>query len=34
VNIRGYEKIGGYPHNGYPTNINTDTKRIFIQRVG
>jgi len=41
VNTRGYpwipadmKKIDGYPHNGYPTNMNTSTERIFIQRVG
>ena len=28
------KKIGGYPHNGYPTNMGTDTGQIFIQRVG
>jgi len=28
------KKIGGYPHNGYLTNMSTDTRRIFIQRVG
>jgi len=27
------KKIGGYPHNGYPTNIGTGTGRIFIQWV-
>jgi len=27
------KKIGGYPHNGYPTDIDTDTGRIFIQQV-
>jgi len=36
--IRGYpricKKIGEYPHNGYPTNMGTGTRRIFIQRVG
>ena len=25
------KKIDGYSHNGYPTDINTDTKHIFIQ---
>jgi len=28
------KKIGGYPHNGYPTDMGTGTGRIFIQRVG
>jgi len=27
------KKIDGYPHNGYLTDINTGTGRIFIQRV-
>jgi len=37
VNTRGYpwipadmKKIGGYPHNKYPTDIDMGTKRIFI----
>ena len=41
ANTRGYpwipvnmKKIGGYPHNGYPTNIGMGTGQIFIQRVG
>jgi len=41
INIRGYlwipadmKKIGGYLHNGYPTDMGTDTGRIFIKRVG
>ena len=41
VSTRGYplipanmKKIGRYPHNGYPTNMNTNTERIFIQQVG
>jgi len=25
------EKIDGYPHNGYPTDMGTDTGRIFIR---
>ena len=28
------KKIDGYLHNGYPTNMDTGTWRIFIQRVG
>jgi len=28
------KKIGGYPHNGYPTDMYTDTGQIFIQQVG
>jgi len=28
------KKIGGYPHNGYPTDMSTCTGQIFIQRVG
>jgi len=28
------KKIGGYPHNGYPTDMDTSTGQIFIQRVG
>jgi len=28
------KKIGGYPHNGYPTDMDTDTRQIFIQYVG
>jgi len=28
------KKIGGYPHNGYPTNIGTITGHIFIPRIG
>jgi len=36
---RGYppadmKKIGGYLHNGYPTDMGTGTRQIFIQRVG
>jgi len=38
VNIRGYpwipadmKKIDGYPQNGYPTDMGTDTRQIFIQ---
>jgi len=27
-------KIGGYPHNGYPTDMGTGTGQIFIQQVG
>jgi len=41
VNTRGYswipanmKKIDGYPHNGYPTDRDTGTGQIFIQRVG
>jgi len=41
VNTRGYpwipadmKKIDGYLHNGYPKNMDTGTRRIFIQRVG
>jgi len=41
ANTRGYlwipadmKKIGGYPHNGYPTDMGTGTRQIFIQRVG
>jgi len=41
VNTRGYpwipvdmKKIDGYPHNGYPADMDTGTGRIFIQRVG
>jgi len=41
VNTRGYpcipaymKKVDRYPHNGYPTNMGTDTGQIFIQRVG
>jgi len=37
VNTRGYpwipadmKKIGGYPHNGYPTDMGTGTGHIFI----
>jgi len=40
ANTRGYQwipadmkKIGEYPHNGYPTNMDTGTKHIFIQRI-
>jgi len=28
------KKIGGYPQNGYPTDMDTGTGQIFIQRVG
>jgi len=28
------KKIDGYPHNGYPTDMGTGTRRIFIQWVG
>ena len=28
------KKIHGYPHNGYPTDMDMGTGRIFIQRVG
>jgi len=28
------KKIDGYPHNGYPTDMDTGTGQIFIQRVG
>jgi len=28
------KKIDGYPHNGYTTDMDTGTGRIFIQRVG
>ena len=34
MDIREYEKISGYPHNGYPTDMSMSTGRIFIQRVG
>jgi len=41
INTREYpwipadmKKIGRYPHNGYPTDMDTSTGRIFIQRVG
>jgi len=41
VNIREYswipadmKKLDGYPHNGYPTDMGTGTRQIFIQRVG
>ena len=41
VNICGYpwiaadiKKIGGYPHNGYPTDMDMGTGQIFIQQVG
>jgi len=41
VNIRGYpwipadmKKIDRYPHNGYLTNIDIHTGRIFILRIG
>jgi len=40
VNTRGYpwlsvdvKTLYGYPHNGYPTDMNTGTRLIFIQRV-
>jgi len=28
------KKLDGYPHNGYLTDMDTSTERIFIQRVG
>jgi len=28
------KKIGGYPHSGYPTDMGTGTRQIFIQRIG
>jgi len=28
------KKIDEYPHNGYLMDMDTGTKRIFIQRVG
>jgi len=28
------KKIDGYPHNGYPTDMDMGTGRIFIQRAG
>jgi len=34
IRIRRYEKIGRYPHNGYPKDMDTGTRRIFIQQVG
>jgi len=34
VDTRGYKKIDGYPHNGYPTDMDMGTWQIFIQRVG
>jgi len=41
VNTREYswipadmKKIGGYPYNGYPTDMGTGTGQIFIQQVG
>jgi len=41
VNTRGYpwipanmKKIDGYPHNRYPTDMDTGTGQIFIQRIG
>jgi len=27
------EKKDGYPHNEYPTDIDTGTRRIFIQQI-
>jgi len=27
------KKIGGYSHNGYPTDMGTGMGQIFIQRV-
>ena len=41
VNTCGYpwvsvnvKKLCGYSHNGYPTDIDTDTGWIFIKRIG
>jgi len=34
MDTRKYEKIGEYPQNGYPTDMGTGTRRIFIQRIG
>jgi len=34
VDTREYEKIGGYSHDEYSTDMGTGTGRIFIQRVG
>jgi len=35
MDTRRYEKkIGGYPHNGYSTDMGTSMGRIFIQQVG
>jgi len=28
------KKLCEYPHNGYPTDMDTCTGQIFIQRVG
>jgi len=28
------KKIDGYPHNGYPTDMDTGTRQIFIQQIG
>jgi len=28
------KKIGGYPHNEYPTDMDMGMEQIFIQRVG
>jgi len=28
------KKLCGYPHNGYPTDMDTGTRHIFIQWVG
>jgi len=28
------KKIGGYPHNRYPTDMGTGTRRIFIRWIG
>jgi len=28
------KNINGYPHNGYPTDMDTGMWQIFIQRVG
>jgi len=27
------KKIGGYPHNGYPTDMDTGTEQIFIHWI-
>jgi len=41
VNTCGYpwisvdiKKLCGYPHNGYPTDMNMGIRQIFIQWVG
>jgi len=28
------KKIGGYQHNGYPTDMGTGTRQIFIKWIG